>query len=67
MIRRPLAIAVLTLAAIGLGGAPAAHAARAGVSPGDEIRAVGATSVARCTLGYTYTDPVNGTAGLGRR
>jgi len=32
------------------------------LSPGDEIRAVGAASVLRCTLGYTYTDPVTGTA-----
>jgi streptogrisin B len=59
MIGRALAIA--TLAATAILGAPTAHAARATVSPGDEIRAVGA-SVARCTLGYTYTDPATGTA-----
>ena len=47
-------VAALALAgALSLAGCPAAHAARATVSPGDEIRAVGATSVALCTLGYT--------------
>src|SRR6476646_2773349 len=61
--RSAAAAGAALVAAAGLVTASApAQATTATVSPGDEIRAVGATSVSRCTLGYTYTDPVTGTA-----
>jgi streptogrisin B len=63
--RRPAVSAVAALgiaAALSLTACPAAQAARSTVSPGDEIRAVAATLVERCTLGYTYTDPATATA-----
>ena len=53
--------ALVAAAGLVIASAPA-QATTAAVSPGDEIRAVGAASVLRCTLGYTYTDPVTGTA-----
>ena len=61
--RSAAAAGAALVAAAGLVTASApAQATTATVSPGDEIRAVGAASVLRCTLGYTYTDPVTGTA-----
>jgi hypothetical protein len=56
------AAALTVAAALSLAASPAAHARGEAVSAGDEIRAVSATHVALCTLGYTFTEPTTGIA-----
>ncbi|MEE6140405.1 hypothetical protein SKC41_29340 [Mycobacterium sp. 050128] len=50
-------LAALALAALAVGSPARAHARGATISPGDEIDAMQAHGVTRCTLGYTFADP----------
>ncbi len=50
-------LGALALAALAVGGAAAAYARGATISPGDEIDTVQAHGGTRCTLGYTFADP----------
>lgn len=58
---RMLTAAAATVAAttLLLAGAPTAEASSRGVAPGDEIDTHGGKHDSRCTLGYTFTDPIS--------